>query len=86
MYYFEIKEEKIMICAESEIKPDMVQLDPPAEFIPEEMHNWRVVDGEFVYAPPSAPSSMPTQEERIKALEAQLAAYEAAYAEGVSEA
>lgn len=28
----------------------------------------------------------PTQEERIKALEAQLAAYEAAYAEGVHEA
>lgn len=28
----------------------------------------------------------PTQEERIKALEAQLASYEAAYAEGVNEA
>lgn len=32
------------------------------------------------------PETQPTQEERIAALESQLAAYEAAYAEGVNEA
>lgn len=32
------------------------------------------------------PETQPTREERIAALEAQLAAYEAAYAEGVNEA
>lgn len=47
------------------------------------------VNGEYVYDPlpaPEQPEVKPTQEERITALEAQLAAYEAAYAEGVNEA
>lgn len=85
--YFEIGENgKIMVCAETQIKPKMIGMSPPAEFIPDEMHNWRVVDGEFVYTPLPEPEPQPTSEERIKALEDQLAAYEAAYQEGVNEA
>lgn len=85
--YFEIGENgKIMVCAETKIKPNMIELSPPAEFIPDEMHNWRVVDGEFVYTPAPVSPPAPTQEERIKALEDQLASYEAAYTEGVNEA
>lgn len=47
------------------------------------------IDGEYVYDPlpiHDEPDPQPTHEERIKALEDQLAAYEAAYAEGVNEA
>lgn len=46
------------------------------------------IDGEYIYDPlpvPEQPVPQPTQEERIAALEAQLAAYETAFAEGVSE-
>lgn len=46
-------------------------------------------DGEYIYDPlpkTEQPKPQPTQEERIKALEAQLAAYETAYAEGVDNA
>lgn len=45
-------------------------------------------DGEYIYDPLPKPeeNTQPTQEERIAALEAQIAAYEAAYAEGVNEA
>lgn len=85
--FFEVNENgKIMICAEAKIKQNMIELSPPAEFIPDEMHDWRVKGGEFVYSPTPAPPSMPTQDERIAALEAQIAAYEAAYLEGVNDA
>ena len=52
-------------------------------------HDYLYIDGEYVHDPlpiPDGPDPRPTQEERIKALEDQLAAYEAAYAEGVNEA
>lgn len=86
--FFEINENgEIMICAETMVKPGMIRLDPPAEFTPDEMSDWIVVDGEFVYSPKEDPEpEWPTQEERIKALEDQLAAYERAYAMGVNEA
>lgn len=41
-------------------------------------------DGEFIYDPLPVPEPQPTQEERIAALEAQLAAYEEAYSSGVN--
>lgn len=47
------------------------------------------IDGEYVYSPLPTPEPIkpkPTHDERIAAIEAQLAAYEAAYAEGVNEA
>ena len=50
---------------------------------------YRYIDDEYVYDPlpiPDEPEHQPTQEERITALENQLAAYEAAYSEGVNEA
>lgn len=52
------------------------------------MTDYLYIDGEYVYNPlpkPDEPDLQPTQEERITALEAQLAAYEAAYAQGVNE-
>lgn len=85
--YFEIGENgKIMVCADAQIKPDMVYLSPPAEFTADEMHDWRIEDGAFEYDPLPKPDPQPTADERITALEAQLASYEAAYVEGVNEA
>lgn len=86
--FFEVNENgKIMICAEAKIKPNMIELSPPAEFIPDEMHNWRVTGGEFVYSPePVPPVPVPDPNSRIAELEAKLMAYEAAYLEGVNEA
>lgn len=52
-------------------------------------HDYLCIDGEYVHDPlpiPDDPDPQPTHEERIKALEDQLAVYEAAYAEGVNEA
>lgn len=52
-------------------------------------YDYRYIDGEYIYDPlpePEQPEEQPTMEERVKALEDQLAAYEAAYAEGVNEA
>lgn len=52
------------------------------------LYGYRYVDGEYIYdpLPTDETENQPTNEERIAALEAQLAAYEAAYAEGVNEA
>lgn len=53
------------------------------------IYNWLYVDGEYVYDPLPEPDPVeptPTNEDRITALENQLAAYEAAYQEGVNEA
>lgn len=48
---------------------------------------WDEYEEYGIYHPnPKIPADKPTQEERIKALEDQLSAYEAAYAEGVNEA
>lgn len=62
-----------------------VKVTAPEGFVPEEMHDWKYENGVLIYAPEAA-SEGATQEERISALEAQLATYEAAYAEGVNEA
>lgn len=70
--YFEINENgKIMICAETMIKPGMTRLVPPADFIPDEMGDWIVKDGAFVYEPQTVVET-PTQAERIAALEEAL--------------
>lgn len=63
---------------------------PRVDALPEgNLYEYRYVDGEFVHDPLPAPdpvAPVPTTEERLAAVEAQLAAYEAAYAEGVNEA
>ncbi len=63
---------------------------PIVSSLPEgDISDYLYVGGEYVYSPlpkQEEPETKPTQEERISALEAQLAAYEAAYAEGVNEA
>ena len=76
--YFEINENgKIMVCAETMVKPGMIRLDPPAGFIPDEMGDWVVLDGEFIYQPREViEPDTPTQEERITALENALTAIE----------
>ena len=92
--YFVISEDGvILMCAQENTQPGMVYMDPPDDFKEEEMHDWRVLDGVFYYEPLPKPDPEPTPAERIAALEekvsaqaALLAAYEAAYAEGVSEA
>ena len=71
-------------CGEGEIKvaiPEEIGLDI--------IHEYRFINGEFIYDPKSKPEQddpKPTPESRIKAIEDQLAAYEAAYARGVNEA
>lgn len=64
---------------------DAVEVETPEGF--DDMHqgDWRLEDGALLYDPEPA-QDLPTQEERIAALEARLASYEAAYAEGVNEA
>lgn len=63
---------------------------PIVSSLPEgDISDYLYADGEYVHSPlpkQEEPETKPTQEERISALEAQLAAYEAAYAEGVNEA
>ena len=63
---------------------------PVVESLPEgDITEYLFVNGEYIHDPlpiPDKPDPQPTQEERISALEAQLAAYEAAYVEGVNEA
>ena len=75
-YYFRIDASgKIEMCSEyPDFQPDLVPLTPPDTFVPEEMHAWRYVAGEFVYTPPEEPPKEPTTVERIAALEEQLAA------------
>lgn len=54
-----------------------------------DVYEYRYADGTYIYDPLPAPESgeiLPTTAERVTALENQLAAYEAAYAQGVSEA
>lgn len=74
------------ICSEIKVQPDMIELSPPDNFIPEEMHDWKYLNGEFVHDPEPKPDPMPSPMERITALEEKLAAYAAAYEEGVNEA
>lgn len=67
--YFEIGESgKIMVCCDEQISPGMINLTPPDEFSLENMHDWKVVDGEFIYDPVPLPE-VPTLGERITALE-----------------
>ena len=50
-----------------------------------DISEYRYVNGKYIYDPLPEPEPQPTQEERIAALEDQLAACEAAFAEGVNE-
>ena len=50
-----------------------------------DISEYRYVNGKYIYDPLPEPEAQPTQEERIAALEDQLAACEAAFAEGVNE-
>ena len=63
---------------------------PIVETLPDgDITDYLYVDGEYIHDPlpkPEPPEPQPTHDERITALEATLAAYEAAYAEGVNEA
>jgi len=63
---------------------------PVVETLPDgNIYEYLYVEGAYVHEPlpePEPVKPMPTNEERIAALEEQLAAYEAAYQEGVNEA
>lgn len=68
--------------------------NPPADAVQVEtlpdgdITDYLYVDGEYAYDPLPEPEeeTKPSNDERITALENQLAAYEAAYTEGVNEA
>ena len=75
--YFEINENgKIMICSEEKFRETAVELAPPDAFSPDEMHDWKVVDGEFVYEPMPKTETPLSDSERIAALEEKLRAAE----------
>lgn len=93
MYFVVSEDGVILMCAPEATQPGMVYMETPESFRMEEMHDWRVLEGVFYYEPLPKPDPVPSPMEWITALEAQvrgqaalLAAYEAAYAEGVSEA
>ena len=76
MFFDYTTEGAIMICAEEQLMPSMVEIAPPEGFDPERMYDWRIVDGSFVYdpkpEPEPEPESQPTTEERISELEEAL--------------
>lgn len=73
--FFKIGEDGTFeICSEIKVQPDMIELSPPDNFIPEEMHDWKYLDGEFVYDPLPKPDPEPSAAERIAALEEELRA------------
>ena len=72
MYFTYNEDGKIMICAEAPLQPNMVELDTPAEFDMDAMHDWRVEDGKLVYDPLPTVEVVSPQEERIAELEAAL--------------
>lgn len=61
---------------------------PIVDVLPDgNLYDYRYVNGEYIRDPLPVPGEQkPTQEERIKALEDNLASCEVAYAEGVNEA
>jgi hypothetical protein len=74
--YFECDSNgKIMVCAETAVKDGMAMIEPPEDFIPEEMHKWLVVDGAIVRnADYVEPEAKQTTDERIAELEEELRA------------
>ena len=99
MYFKHDETGRILICAIEQLSPDMVWAEPQEGFDPQTMQDWRVeridppyetpegvlIAAELVYDPLLV-EVQPSPEERIAALEAQLASYETAYAEGVKDA
>lgn len=73
MYFMCDETGRILICAIEQIKPEMVWMDAPEGFLPEDMHNWRAADGALIYDPVPV-EKMPTANERIAALEEELLA------------
>lgn len=68
--FFEIADNgAIMICAEEQVFPHLVELTPPVEFDAEEMHDWKVVDGLFVYDPIPEKEPSPTLKTRVEDVE-----------------
>ncbi len=76
MFFDYTVEGAIMICSEEQLMPRMVEIVPPCGFDPEQMCDWRIVDGAFVHCPKPEPEPEPepepTTEERIKELEEAL--------------
>lgn len=72
--FFEINEDgKIMICSEERFRDTAAELAPPSDFVPEEMHDWKVVDGVFVHDPlPEKDTPRNDMKARIAALEEQI--------------
>lgn len=68
--FFKIDENGVFwLCCEIKAEECMVFLTPPDNFVPSEMHNWKYLNGEFVYDPIPVPPSPPTLQERLDALE-----------------
>lgn len=85
MYIITDETGRVRASSPTDCLVDAVEVKTPEGFDGENLHDWRLFDGALLYDPVPA-QDMPTQEERIAALEARIASYEAAYAEGVNEA
>lgn len=71
MFFIIGKSGNILICADENHQPDMIELNPPNEFKPEEMHLWKYIDGNFVYTPTPIEDHQPSINDRIAKLEEQ---------------
>lgn len=77
MFFSFNDEGRIMISAKKAIYPDMVELNPPEGFDGEHQPDWIYSNGAWVHAPLPAPDdeeAQPGYDERISALEEELAA------------
>lgn len=85
MYIVTDESGRVKIASQDTRLAGSIAMDAPEGFDPmaDDIGEWRVQDGTLVHDPQET-AKEPTEEERISALEAQLAAYEAAYAEGVN--
>ena len=68
MYFEYDNTGRILVCAETPVKPNMVEITVPENFDQAEMHNWRVENEVLVYCPLPVEET-PSDSERIAALE-----------------
>ena len=66
--FFQVENERLMICSDTQTEYCPVEIIPPDDFDPEYMCNWKYINGELIYTPPVVE---PSPIDRIAALEEQ---------------
>lgn len=66
--FFQIKNDRLLICSETPTEDCPIEIAPPENFDPEHMGDWRYIDGELVYTPAKVD---PSPIDRIAVLEEQ---------------